>query len=62
MVVCTRFFVRPGSNVKLYVSVPVVLYTVFLRPGSTEHCLSQKPWPKTLVKNLAKNPGMPTMY
>ena len=58
-------FLHTGSTVKLYVSVPVVLYTVFLRPGSTVHCIfypknpGQKPWskiwPKIWFKYLAKN-------
>ena len=63
--VVSSFVFRPGSTVKLYVSYPVVLYTVFLRPGSTVHCIFypkdhgqktwSKIWPKRLVKNLAKN-------
>ena len=37
-------FFRPGSTVKLYFSVPVVLYTVFSVP-------------ETLVKNPGQNSG-----
>ena len=37
-----RYFFRPGSTVKLYFSVPVVLYTIFSGP-------------KTLVKNPGQN-------
>ena len=45
-------FFRPGSVVQLYFSAPVELYTVFLSPGSTVHCIlcpknpGQKPWSK----------------
>ena len=40
----------PGGAVKLYFSVPVGLYTVFLRPSRTVHCIIG-------VKNLGQNPG-----
>ena len=53
----TLIFLRPGRTVKVYFSVPVVLYTVFLRPSSIVHCIFcvPEPLPKTLVKHLAKN-------
>ena len=41
---------RPGSAVKLYCSVPVVLYTVFSVPKTLATNLV-----KNLVKHLAKN-------
>ena len=41
----------PGGAVKLYFSVPVGMYSVFLRL----FC-DQKPWSKPWSKNLAKNP------
>ena len=44
---CKTSFFGPSRTVKLYFSVPVELYTVFLGP---------KTLVKTLVKNLAKNP------
>ena len=40
----------PGGAVKLYFSVPVGMYTVFLRPGSTVHCILG-------TKNPGQNPG-----
>ena len=50
-------------TVKLYLSVPLELYTVFsdLVELYTASSVPQT-WPKTLVKNLAENPGTPTMY
>ena len=45
----------PGGAVKLYFSVPVGMYSVFLRPSRTVHCfLEPKTLVNTLVKNLAK--------
>ena len=40
----------PGGAVKLYFSVPVGMYTVFFRPGSTVHCILG-------TKNPGQNPG-----
>ena len=54
-------FFRPGRAVKLYFSVPVVLYTVFSVKKTWSKTLA-KNLAKNLVKNLAKNPGTPTMY
>ena len=65
----------PGGAVKLYFSVPVELYTVFLRPSRTVHCIigaknpgqnpgqksAQKP-SQTSAQKSGQNPGMPTMY
>ena len=40
----------PGGAVKLYFSVPVGMYTVFLRPSRTVHCILG-------TKNPGQNPG-----
>ena len=40
----------PGGAVKLYFSVPVGMYTVFLRPSRTVHCIFG-------TKNPGQNPG-----
>ncbi len=48
---CMGFLIHgPGGAVKLYFSLPVRMYTVFLRPSRTVHCIFG-------TKNPGKNPG-----
>ena len=52
----------PGRTAKLYFSVPVGMYTVFLRPSRTVHCIfrtkspGQNPGQKPGQKSDQKNP------
>ena len=57
-----RFLFRPGSIVKLYFSVPVVLYTVFSVQKTLAKNPGQQPGQKSGQKCGKKNPGTLTMY